>query len=220
MKCLGKELMRKLPFIVYSDSHILVAYKPPGMVVPIENHRSNSLEGFLLQHLKETLNKETIFLRPIHRLDKPVEGLVLFARSSKALTRLNQAQRERKIDKFYVAKVPGSFKKKNGLICHFLVHGDHRAEIVKEGGKEARLMFRVFEERSKHSVLSLKILTGRYHQIRIQLSATKHPIVGDARYGNQEFYRKDQIALCHTKLILPHPTLKKKMIFKFRPENL
>jgi len=99
-----------------------------------------------------------------------------------------------------------------------MLHGDFRAEIVKQGGKEAKLLYRVIREDKQESLLSIKLLTGRYHQIRAQLSSAKVPILGDARYGSDIHYKKNQIALCHTKVIVPHPTLKKKMIFKFRPQ--
>ncbi len=219
MKSLDKDRTLTKPRILFCDSHLLVAYKPAGLVVPIEDRGVHSLEGFLVEHLKKTLQKETVFLRPIHRLDKPVEGLVLFARSSKALSRLNQAQRDKQIEKFYVARVSGTFKKKRGLLVHQMVHGDFRADIVKQGGKEAKLLYRVVRENNQESLLTLKLLTGRYHQIRAQLSTEKAPILGDARYGSHVHYKKNQIALCHTKMIVPHPTLKKKMLFKFRPQD-
>lgn len=215
MKFLDKE-----PKIIFHDSHLLVAIKPAGLVVPIEDRGVDSFEGWIKEHLKKKLKKETIFLRPIHRLDKPVEGIVVFARSSKALSRLNKAQREKQFEKFYVAKVSGTLRKSHGLLRHFMIHGDYRAEIVKKEGKEAKLLYRCLQSDKKESLLSIKLQSGRYHQIRAQFAFVGHPILGDARYQSREWYKKNQIALYHTKISFTHPVTKKKLIFKFRPEFL
>lgn len=207
------------PRILFEDSHLFVVYKPAGMVVPIEDRGIDSLEGYCKELLKKRLHKANIFLRPIHRLDKPVEGIVVFARSSKALSRLNQEQREKQIEKFYVAEVSGRAKKKQGLLIDQMIHGDYRAEFVEKGGKEAKLRYRVVQEKEDTSILSIKLLTGRYHQIRAQLSKAGHPILGDQRYQSRKRYKKNQIALVHTKMVLKHPTLKKKMVFKWRPQS-
>jgi len=215
MKYLDKEKGTK-PQILYSDNHICVALKPPGMVVPIENNVRESLEGYLKAHFQKELNKEIIYLRPMHRLDKPVGGIVVFARSSKAMRRLQEAQKKKEIKKFYFAKVHGRIKKSRDLLVHKLIHGDYRAEIDEEHGKEAKLCYRALKRYSNESVLSIRLLTGRYHQIRMQLSDIGHPILGDHKYGSDQ--NGSSIALFHTKIILPHPTLKKNMVFTVRPE--
>jgi 23S rRNA pseudouridine1911/1915/1917 synthase len=209
----------KEPKILFHDNHVLVAIKPAGMVVQEdEEEESISFEGWIKEYLQKTLKKETIFIKPVHRLDKPVEGLVLFARSSKALSRLHLTQRDKSFEKFYIAKISGHLKKPRGLLKHSLLHGDFRAEVVKEGGKEAKLRYRKVQESEQDSLVSIKLLTGRYHQIRAQFAEIGHPIVGDDRYQSLRKYKKNQIALYHTKLLFPHPITKKRLVFKFRPE--
>lgn len=206
------------PQILFSDNHICVAIKPPGMVVPIENNQVENLEQYLKSYFQNLLGKETVFIRPIHRIDKPVGGIVVFARSSKAIKRLQQSQRDGDIKKFYVAKVHGSVTKSKEVLTHELIHGDYRAEIVKSGGKEARLYYRRLKSNHKESLLSIRLLTGRYHQIRIQLSSIGHPIIGDNKYGSTQKLERHKILLYHTKISFPHPTTRKRMVFTARPD--
>lgn len=217
MKSLDKDNPFK-PEILFSDNHICVVVKPPGMVVPIENHQVENLEGHLKKHFQKVLNKETVFLKPIHRIDKPVGGIVIFARSSKALKRLQEAQRLKQIEKFYLAKVHGKVKQARALLTHLLVHGDHRAEIDFKNGKESQLRYQKVTEDQSNSLLSIRLLTGRYHQIRIQLSAIGHPIIGDIKYGSNYNFMNEQILLYHTKITFPHPTTQKNMVFCVRPD--
>lgn len=217
MKYLDKEPGIE-PKILYSDNHLCVVVKPPGMVVPIENNHVKSLEGFLKEYFQKELQKDVIFLRPIHRLDKPVGGIVIFARSSKALKRLQEAQRNKEIKKFYIAKVHGKVKEKRALLSDKLIHGDHRAEVDEIHGKEAKLYYRVIKVYSDESLLTIRLITGRYHQIRAQLSNIGHPIIGDHKYGSQSKKLEKFIALYHTKISLPHPVTKKEMVFTVRPD--
>ena len=206
------------PQILFSDNHICVAVKPPGMVVPIENNQIENLEHYLKSYFQNLLGKETVFIRPIHRIDKPVGGIVVFARSSKAVKRLQESQRAGDIKKFYVAKVHGLVTKPKEVLTHRLIHGDYRAEIVKSGGKEARLYYRRLKSNQEESLLSIRLLTGRYHQIRIQLSSIGHPIIGDHKYGSTQKLKQHKILLYHTKISFPHPTTRKRMVFKARPD--
>lgn len=207
------------PQIVYSDNHVCVALKPPGMVVQMEDNQRESLESYLKSYFQRLLDKETIYLLPIHRLDKPVGGLVVFARSSKAMKRLQEAQRNKEIQKFYVAKVHGVLKQKRALLKHFLFHGDYRAIVDPKRGKEAKLLYRVIREFRDESLLTIRLLTGRYHQIRAQLSAIGHPILGDEKYGSNQKFERDAITLFHTKVSFPHPVTKKRMVFTVRPNT-
>ncbi len=204
------------PKILLETSHVLVVYKPSGWVVPIEHHPKNSLEGYLKEQIQKRDKKKTIFLRPLHRLDKPVEGLVLFAKSSKGLKRLQSFQREGRIEKFYVAKVKGKVKKKCGKLVHNLQHGSFRALIVEEGGKKAVLRYRVLNVLEKETYVSIYLLTGRYHQIRAQWNAVGHPINKDDRYEQQVKASDKQIDLCHTHLSFPDPITQKRVHVRFR----
>lgn len=206
----------KLPKILVETAHYLVVYKPANWAVPIEYHPKESLEGYLKEFLQKRENKDTVFLRPLHRLDKPVEGLVLFAKSSKGLKRLQTSQREGLIRKFYVAKVKGKVQKKCGKLVHNLVHGDYRALVVKQGGKRSELRYRVLKYTEKETYVSIYLLTGRYHQIRAQFNEIAHPIIKDARYEQNVSQSSAQIDLCHTHLLFPDPITQKKVHVKFR----
>ncbi len=184
--------------IIFCDNHILVVDKPADMATQPD------LVELAKAWVKKKYNKPgNVFLEPIHRLDKPVSGLVLFARTSKALSRLQQMMREKKIRKTYQALVEGCPAKKEGTLSHHLRHGSHRAHVDKEG-KEAILHYRILEKRGKNTLLEIELETGRYHQIRIQLAETGYPVVGDTKYGSKTPHHPG-IALSSVKLEFTHP---------------
>lgn len=192
MKCLDKEN------IIYCDNHILVVDKPAEIATQPD------LEILAKAWIRKKYNKPgNVFLEPIHRLDKPVRGLVLFARTSKALSRLQAMMRAREIKKTYIALVEGSLPKKEGTLKHHLSHGSHRAHI-DDDGKGAVLHYRVLEKKEKTTLLEIELETGRYHQIRAQLATIGCPVVGDKKYGSHMPY-KCGIALTHVKLEFTHP---------------
>lgn len=208
----------KNPLVHYCDNHLLVAIKPQG--VPTQPHEgsSGSLEESVKAWVKEEFKKPgNVFLHVIHRLDKPVGGLVLFARTSKALSRLNEASRKKEIERSYLAIVEGVLLNQKGKLEHHLHHGDHRA-VVDAKGKYASLTYKVIEKRSHSTVVSVKLDTGRYHQIRAQFAAIGHPILGDKKYGSS---KGDgiQIALWCNQISFQHPILQKRMDFSFAPNN-
>lgn len=157
------------------------------------------LEEMAKQWVKVEFNKPgAVFLHPIHRLDRPALGVVVFARTSKALSRLNIAMRERLIKKHYRCVVDPSPAKKEAFLEHYLVHGDHKA-FIHSSGKKATLFYK-----AQDNVVSVELFTGRYHQIRAQLAAIGSPIAGDAKYGSTAYWREG-IALIHTDITFPHP---------------
>ncbi len=190
---------------IYCDNHLLVLNKPAGVATQPDFHEEARA------WVKESFSKPgNVFLEPIHRLDKPVGGIVVFARTSKALSRLNAAMREKRIRKTYIAKVEGVVEKE-GTLEHDLVHGDFQA-FVSPKGKRAILHYRRLKKSEKHSLVKIELETGRYHQIRAQFAAIGHPVVGDAKYGSRE--KHSQIALHHQTLILEHPTTKEALTFQ------
>ncbi len=187
--------------MIYCDNHLFVSVKPGGVATQPDFHEAARA------YIKGRFHKPgNVFLEPIHRLDKPVSGLVVFARTSKALSRLNKAQREEKIQKFYWARVEGT-PQKQATLKHLLLHGDHRAFIDPKGGKEAILHYTRIGPRE----IEIELVTGRYHQIRAQLSAVGLPIVGDRKYGSRKANKT--IELTHVRISLPHPTAKEQMKF-------
>lgn len=194
---------------IYCDNHLLILNKPSGVATQPEFH----LEA--KEWVKATFAKPgAVFLEPIHRLDKPVSGIVVFARTSKALSRLNEALRLRKIRKFYLAIVEGEMAAE-GTLTHYLVHGDFEAHVVGSEdprGKKALLHYKREEVKHNRSLIEVELETGRYHQIRAQFGAIGSPIWGDSKYGSQ--VKKESIALHHHRLLLEHPTTKEQLVFE------
>jgi 23S rRNA pseudouridine1911/1915/1917 synthase len=196
--------------IIFFDNHQLVVNKPVAMLTQPSGTEAISVEELAKAWIKETYNKPgNVFLHAVHRLDRPVSGIVLFARTSKALSRLNQTMREKRSCKIYCALVEGVFSKEpHGVLEHYLVHDEHQAEVVASHypqAKLARLHYTVVAQYEKHAFVELVLETGRYHQIRAQLSAIGHPIIGDHRYGSVTPFVSEGIALHHSRLQIPHP---------------
>ncbi|MFI5334435.1 MAG: RluA family pseudouridine synthase [Chlamydiales bacterium] len=199
------------PSILYSDNHLLVVYKPAGICT--QPGEGNSIEEWAKIKLKEETKKTgNIFLVPVHRLDKHVSGLVLFARSSKALSRLNEMMRERKIRKKYLARIEGRLPHDEGTLEHFLVHEEYRSRVAKEGEPDAKRALLTYRQVAD-ALVEVELQTGRYHQIRAQLSAIGCPIVGDAKYGSKNSYPSQAIALQHIELAFTHPVTKQELLF-------
>ena len=188
---------------LYEDNHLLIALKPEGL--PTQPEFIERLK----KQLKEKYQKSgNVFLEPIHRLDKPVSGLVLCAKTSKALSRLQAMMRERKIEKRYVALLTGELPALEGELEHFLFHDAHRARVVPRThseGKQALLRYRLLKEKEGKKLVEIELLTGRYHQIRAQFSAIGCPIIGDAKYGSTLSWKGEGIALHHCRLQFIHP---------------
>ncbi len=190
---------------IYCDNHLLVLEKPAGIATQPDFHEAAR------KWVKETFSKPgNVFLEPIHRLDKPASGIVLFARTSKALSRLNEAMRQKQLRKRYVALVEGSVENE-GTLEHFLTHEEFRAAIDPKG-KKAILHFRCIKKNGQFSLVEVELETGRYHQIRAQFSAIGHPIVGDGKYGSRK--KSSKILLHHQELTLQHPTTKEPLTFR------
>lgn len=206
------------PQEIFSDNHLLILDKPGGMPTQSEDPKVESLQTWGQLYLKKKLNKPgNVFLHPIHRLDKPVRGLVIFAKTSKALSRLNEQVKQGKLKKIYHALVEGKLEKKQDALTHYLRHEEHRAVLSSKEDPEAKkaiLEYRVLKENLDTTLVEILLHTGRYHQIRAQFSAICHPVVGDRRYHSKLSYEQDQIALIHYSVELFHPITNNKIIFK------
>jgi 23S rRNA pseudouridine1911/1915/1917 synthase len=197
--------------IIFCDNHLLIAEKPAGIAT-----QPDFIER-LRVFLKKRFNKPgKVFLEPIHRLDKPVSGIVICARTSKALSRLQEQMRQQEIKKQYCALVTGALPCKEGTLVHFLKHLSHRAAIAKpheDGSKKAELFYQVLREEEGCSLLRIHLQTGRYHQIRAQLSAVGSPILGDSRYGSVLASKNGCIALHHEQIEFIHPVSREPCLF-------
>lgn len=197
----------ELPEVLFCDNHLLVLSKPAGMLTQ-PNHTSDvSLECFGKKWLKKKFCKpENVFLEAIHRLDRPVSGIVLFARTSKALSRLQLAQRNTQFKKSYAALIEGSLECDEGILEHYLIHDAFQARVVRRStprAKKCRLEYRVVQKTESYTLVVVSLLSGRYHQIRAQFGAIDCPILGDQKYGSEATL--DKLALHHGYLLFPHP---------------
>ncbi len=207
--------------ILFCDNHLLIANKESGLLTQADKSGEASLETLAKEWVKEKYGKPgDVFLHAVHRLDRPTSGIVLFARTSKALARLNAAFREQKMEKVYLAVVEGTLKEPAGILEHWHLHGAHKALVSLEevqGSKRAILHYRLLKSNDGFSLLEIRLKTGRYHQIRAQLSAIGHPIVGDQKYGSFRSLDLGNIALHHTHFSFFHPTSLTKLSFEAAP---
>lgn len=210
--------------VIFCDNHILVVSKPAGLSTQPHPGNDHNLTDQAKAWIKKKYDKPgNVYLEPVHRLDKPVSGLVLFARTSKALSRLQEMMRQKSISKTYFAWVEGTLPQSQGTLEHYLFHDEHRARIVNashRGAKNARLNYKLLEQLKNHSYVEIDLETGRYHQIRAQFSSIGCPIVGDGKYGSASPSSANKIALHHGRLKLNHPVTKEPLLFEQLPKDL
>ena len=211
--------------VIYEDNHILVVEKPPN--IPSQSDKTNDINMLTIckKYIKEKYNKPgNVYLGLVHRLDRPVGGIMIFAKTSKAASRLSNQVREKIFKKKYLAVVDGKPENKTGILEDYL-YKDERNNISKvvnkdkKNAKYAKLEYEliVYDEVKNLSLLSINLYTGRHHQIRVQLSNFGHSIFGDQKYGTRG--KGKQIALWAYELEIEHPITKEKMTFKDLPEN-
>jgi 23S rRNA pseudouridine1911/1915/1917 synthase len=208
---------------LFEDNHLLVLNKPAGLLTQPSGTEQDSLEKQAKAWLKEVYHKPgNVFLEAVHRLDKPVSGVVVFGKTSKALTRLNAAMRAKQTRKLYWAWVEGSLPQDTDTLHHFMLHDEFHARIVPENhseGKAARLTYRVLQRHPQRTLVEIELHTGRYHQIRLQLATIGCPIWGDRKYGSTHDYEAEAIALHHHSLRMPHPISQFALIFEAPPPS-
>lgn len=209
-------------WILFADNHIVIACKQAGELTQPVNPTDPSLEKRVKDWIKKSYAKQgDVFCHVVHRLDKPVSGIVLFAKTSKALTRLNQMQKEKKFLKVYVACVEGVVKEDSGTLRHYLRHEEFHSEVVQPQApkaQEAVLDYRVLERTHNTTRVAITLSTGRYHQIRAQFAAIGHPIVGDRKYGAARSYHPDKIMLHHAQMAFTHPVTQEQIDIHVDPQ--
>ncbi len=200
--------------VVYEDNHIIVVNKMAGEIVQGDKTGDKPLSEMVKEYLKVKYNKPgNVFCGVVHRIDRPVSGLVIFARTSKALERLNKMLREGEIHKTYRAIVEGHPEKPEALLGNYLVSdGRINKTFVSDNrnpdAKLSRLEYRTVERGDRYTLLEVNLLTGRKHQIRAQLSAIGHPIKGDLKYGARRSNRDGGISLQAYRIHFTHPVSK------------
>ncbi len=199
--------------ILYEDNHLLVVEKPVNIPVQEDASRDKDLLTILKEDIKVRYNKPgNVYLALVHRLDRPVGGVMVFAKTSKAASRLSNVIRKNELTRKYLAVVRGTPKRDQAKLEHYL-YKDSRKNIVHtvaandKRGKKAVLDYEVLSTKDHLSLVSVKLHTGRSHQIRVQLSEIGLPLFGDQKYGKQN-KKGQQIALWAHLLEFPHPTTK------------
>ncbi|MCX7708280.1 MAG: RNA pseudouridine synthase [Clostridia bacterium] len=209
--------------IIYEDNHLLVVEKPVNIPSQEDETRDPDMLTILKSYIKEKYNKPgEVFLGLVHRLDRPVGGAMVFARTSKAASRLSEQIRSREFKKVYLAVVNGIPAKKQGRLQHYL-YKDERTNTVRvvdadyPGAKEAILEYTTLESQEGLSLVRIQLHTGRPHQIRVQFANVGNPLFGDQKYGAGINRAGQQIALWSNRITLVHPTMKEERVFECQP---
>lgn len=211
--------------IIFEDNHLLVVEKPPNILSQEDKSKDLDILTLLKNKIKVRDNKPgNVFLGLVHRLDRPVGGVMIFAKTSKCASRLTEQIRKRTFEKFYLAIIHGIPKKKTGILENFLLK-NRRTNTVsvveknKKGARKAILDYEVIDTVENYSLIKINLRTGRPHQIRVQLSVIGHPLYGDQRYGYEINKKGQQIALWSHIITCRHPILKEKISFTSFPKN-
>ena len=206
--------------ILHEDNHIIVINKRVGDIVQGDKTGDKPLSDIVKEYIKEKYNKPgDVFLGVVHRLDRPTTGIVVFAKTSKALTRLNETFKNRETQKTYWAVVKNCPPKEKDTLVHFLKRNTknntskaHLKEV--SGSKKASLSYQIIKKLDHYFVLEIDLHTGRHHQIRAQLQAIGCPIKGDLKYGFERSNPDGGIHLHAKKLVLTHPVTKNVLLFE------
>lgn len=209
--------------VLYEDNQIVVVIKPQNVPTMPDESKNLDMLSMVKAYIKEKYNKPgEAFVGLVHRLDRPTGGIMVFARNSKAAKRLSEQFSTHEVEKVYYAITNGVVKIKTQKLTNYLKK-DEKENIVKivpmseQGAKKAELVYKVLEDNGKESLLEVKILTGRSHQIRLQLSNIGYPLVGDVKYGKEKGLTSN-LGLWAGKLSFVHPTTKEKMVFMACPD--
>ena len=242
--------------VVYEDNHVIVVKKKQNIPVQPDDSKDNSLLEMVKEYIKVKYQKPgNVYIGMVHRLDRPVGGLMVFARTSKGAARLSAEMRNGTFQKEYLAVIRGEMQEKQGVLRDFLIKDSrtNMVTVVNEAGdrardttrdrvrneerdnardeakdeakgkarapKEALLEYTVLAEREGFSLVRIRLITGRPHQIRVQFSSRGFPLYGDMRYGKEQAQWRGNIALFAVKLAFLHPTTKETMTFFLHPPN-
>ena len=200
--------------VVYEDNHIIIVSKESGEIVQGDKTGDQPLSETVKQYLKTKYNKPgNVFLGVVHRLDRPVSGLVTFAKTSKALSRLNEMFRNGDVHKTYWALTRNYPPAESGRLVHWLRRNEQQNKSYASdrevpGSKKAVLDYKVIGRSDNYTLIEVRLLTGRHHQIRCQLAAMGCPIKGDLKYGARRSNPDGSISLLSRKVEFVHPVSK------------
>lgn len=200
--------------VLFEDNHLLAVNKKPGDIVQGDKTGDEPLSEVVKRYIKSKYHKPgEVFLGTIHRIDRPVSGVVLFARTSKALERMNEQFREREVQKVYWAVVKNTPPNEKATLVNYLIKDEAKNKSraydePRNGALKSELEYTIVKKADRYSLLEINPLTGRHHQIRVQLSKIGCPIKGDLKYGFDRSNPDGSIHLHARKLIFNHPVTK------------
>ncbi len=235
------------PNIIYEDNDIIVCYKPAGVATQTRRIGQQDVESFIKNY--RTAKKEPPYVGIVHRLDQPVEGVMVFAKNQKAAASLSRQIKEHTTEKYYYAASYGTGCEKaddiSRTLTDYIAFDKHtntsKITTAKDPqAKKAVLEYEVVEqknnvnenvvcevqdngEKTNITIFNIKLLTGRHHQIRLQFANIGYPLIGDTKYGGVGHSRgtaREQLALCSYKIVIDHPASGKRMTFEVEPQNL
>ena len=207
--------------VLYEDNHIIVVEKKPNILSQSDITGDKDLLTIVKEYVKEKYKKTgNVYIGLVHRLDRPVGGIMVFARTSKAAKRLNEQIKKHEFNKTYVAVLDGNLKKEKEKLVNYLYKDERlkKSFVTNKDNKNAKLSeleYEVIGHFNYKTIVKINLITGRHHQIRVQFSNIGYPLYGDQLYGRKS---KEQIRLFAYKLEFMHPTLKTKMQFKLLPK--
>ena len=209
--------------VIFEDNHLLVVEKPVNILSQGDDTNDKDMVNLLKQYVKEKYNKPgNVYIGLVHRLDRPVGGIMVFAKTSKAASRLSDQVRTKTFKKTYRAVIHGNMINKEDTLKDYLYKNKktNMVSVVNKDHKEAKnaeLSYKTLDRKDGFSLVEIDLKTGRPHQIRVQFASRNHPLFGDQRYGQHVNKVGQQIALWYYKIEIIHPTTKEKMEFICEP---
>lgn len=221
MKPLQRVSIHPKKLIIYEDPHILVCHKPAGMAVETKQLNQKDLESILKNYLSESSDGKSVYLATVNRLDQPVEGLILFAKTKKAAAELNRQLTQNLITKEYIALLSAIPKQAEGTLKDYLLKEGKRnlSSVVSPGtenSKLAELSYQLLNTDENTACVRIQLKTGRHHQIRAQFAHMGCALLGDIKYGGTQ---AANLCLCSFHLSFIHPVTHKNMDFSVCPDN-
>ena len=214
----GKELQ-----VLYEDNHIIVVVKPQNIPTQEDESKDKDMLTIVKEYIKEKENKPgNVYVGLVHRLDRPTGGVMVFAKTSKAASRLSTQMTQGEFHKRYLTVVLGKPREKRLKLINFLQKNarTNTVQVVPEltsGAKRAELEYNVLDHNDKVSLVEVDLFTGRSHQIRVQMKHIGCPVYGDVKYGGDKLAKGHNLALWAYELKFVHPTTKENMTFKVYP---
>lgn len=210
--------------IIYEDSHIILCHKPPGIPVQSAHIGVMDMESALKNYMAKNNLGKIPYIGVVHRLDQPVEGLIVFAKTSKGAAALTRQITQGTMVKKYLAITQGIPRVKKDSLTHYLRKDGKKniSQVVKNntvGGKKAMLDYEVLEVLEDSALVEILLYTGRHHQIRVQMAAIDCPLKGDRKYGDEKCSERESLSLCACFLSFTHPQTGKVMEFRVKPRG-